>query len=200
MVRTTRSSFARSRAAAWAGLGASLLAGTLMLAGGSAAGAATPSRPDAATTTTTTPTPGTTTAPGSINACKLVSTSQLQSILGGSIAKTTKLISGPQQGICQLFVAKKKGVPQNFAFISVARPAPPLAQFQQGQLSGQAVSGVGDAAYVVAHTSALRPAEIDFVKSGTEVSIRVYKFNKNALVPISTSTLTKLAKSVANKL
>ena len=50
------------------------------------------------------------------------------------------------------------------------------------------------------HTSALRPAEIDFVKSGTEVSIRVYTYNKKVLAPISTSTLTKLAKSVANRL
>ena len=99
---------------------ACLLAGTLALAGGSAAAAATPSRPDAATTTTTR-TPSTTTAPGSINACTLASTSQLQSILGGSIATTTKVVSNPQQGICQFFVAKKKGVPQNFAFVTIVR-------------------------------------------------------------------------------
>jgi len=199
MVRTARCS-ARSRAVFWAGLVASLLTGTLALAGGSAAAAATPSLPDAATTTTTTRTPSTTTAPGSINACTLVSASRLQSILGGSIATTTKVVSSPQQGLCQFFVAKKKGVPQNFAFVSIVRPAPPLALFQQSEAASQAVPGVGDAAYVTPHTSVLRPAEIDFVKSGTAVSIRVYKYNKKVLAPISTSTLTKLAKSIANRL
>ncbi len=195
MVRTTRSS-ARSRAVPWAGLVASLLTGTLALAGGSAAAAATPSRPDAATTTT----PSTTTAPGSINACKLVPTSQLQSILRGSIATTTKSVSSPEQGVCQFFVAKKKGVPQNFAFVTIVRPAPPLAVFQQSEAASQPVPGVGDAAYVTPHTAALRPAEIDFVKSGTEVSIRVYTYNKKVLAPVSTSALTKLAKSIASRL
>jgi hypothetical protein len=179
------------------------LAGTLLLVGGPAGAAATPSRPDAATTTTTTVarTPSATTVPGSLNACKLVSTSQIQSILGGSIAKTNKTVSTPQRGLCQFFTAKKKGAQQSFAIVSMFRPAPALAQFQQSRPSvAQAVSGVGDAAYVVPHTATLRPPEIDFVKSGTEVSIRVYKYNKKALASISTPTLTKLARSAASKL